>query len=172
MLHKPLSLAGAAFHRTRRWPTGESANVGERSIVKRTDAKDDAPIGGLNEGLSRGRSVVSGLQRKRALGSGWGTWIRTKTNRVRVCCATVTPFPKDGRGAHIEALNASVQSFPQARAGFPRRAPGARRRPRFSPAPVRIPGVRPDHGPAPPVHRIRSSHRSSGSRRPEPSRGS
>lgn len=24
---------------------------------------------------------------------GWGTWIRTKTNRVRVCCATVTPFP-------------------------------------------------------------------------------
>src|SRR5215467_10292638 len=25
---------------------------------------------------------------------GWGTWIRTKTNRVRVCCATVTPFPK------------------------------------------------------------------------------
>ena len=25
--------------------------------------------------------------------SGWGTWIRTKTNRVRVCCATVTPFP-------------------------------------------------------------------------------
>ena len=26
-------------------------------------------------------------------GSGWGTWIRTKTNRVRVCCATVTPFP-------------------------------------------------------------------------------
>ena len=26
-------------------------------------------------------------------GIGWGTWIRTKTNRVRVCCATVTPFP-------------------------------------------------------------------------------
>ena len=26
-------------------------------------------------------------------GFGWGTWIRTKTNRVRVCCATVTPFP-------------------------------------------------------------------------------
>ena len=26
-------------------------------------------------------------------GTGWGTWIRTKTNRVRVCCATVTPFP-------------------------------------------------------------------------------
>src|SRR5581483_144518 len=26
--------------------------------------------------------------------TGWGTWIRTKTNRVRVCCATVTPFPK------------------------------------------------------------------------------
>src|SRR5437879_11970871 len=25
--------------------------------------------------------------------AGWGTWIRTKTNRVRVCCATVTPFP-------------------------------------------------------------------------------
>jgi hypothetical protein len=25
--------------------------------------------------------------------NGWGTWIRTKTNRVRVCCATVTPFP-------------------------------------------------------------------------------
>jgi hypothetical protein len=28
---------------------------------------------------------------------GWGTWIRTKTNRVRVCCATVTPFPKLSR---------------------------------------------------------------------------
>ena len=28
-----------------------------------------------------------------ALAAGWGTWIRTKTNRVRVCCATVTPFP-------------------------------------------------------------------------------
>jgi hypothetical protein len=27
------------------------------------------------------------------LWAGWGTWIRTKTNRVRVCCATVTPFP-------------------------------------------------------------------------------
>jgi hypothetical protein len=26
---------------------------------------------------------------------GWGTWIRTKTNRVRVCCATVTPFPTE-----------------------------------------------------------------------------
>jgi hypothetical protein len=32
---------------------------------------------------------------------GWGTWIRTKTNRVRVCCATVTPFP-------TEALDLSV----------------------------------------------------------------
>src|SRR5581483_1427309 len=30
---------------------------------------------------------------RRRLVSGWGTWIRTKTNRVRVCCATVTPFP-------------------------------------------------------------------------------
>src|SRR5579872_2319184 len=30
---------------------------------------------------------------RRRLLSGWGTWIRTKTNRVRVCCATVTPFP-------------------------------------------------------------------------------
>jgi hypothetical protein len=28
-----------------------------------------------------------------SLRTGWGTWIRTKTNRVRVCCATVTPFP-------------------------------------------------------------------------------
>ena len=28
-----------------------------------------------------------------ASAAGWGTWIRTKTNRVRVCCATVTPFP-------------------------------------------------------------------------------
>jgi hypothetical protein len=27
--------------------------------------------------------------------AGWGTWIRTKTNRVRVCCATVTPFPNE-----------------------------------------------------------------------------
>ena len=29
--------------------------------------------------------------------TGWGTWIRTKTNRVRVCCATVTPFPNGFR---------------------------------------------------------------------------
>src|SRR5690348_2877536 len=30
----------------------------------------------------------------RATAGRWlGTWIRTKTNRVRVCCATVTPFP-------------------------------------------------------------------------------
>jgi hypothetical protein len=35
----------------------------------------------------------TGSQLKCAYGAGWGTWIRTKTNRVRVCCATVTPFP-------------------------------------------------------------------------------
>ncbi len=34
--------------------------------------------------------------------AGWGTWIRTKTNRVRVCCATVTPFPTED--ADIAAL--------------------------------------------------------------------
>ena len=35
---------------------------------------------------------------------GWGTWIRTKTNRVRVCCATVTPFP-NGIPRRINALD-------------------------------------------------------------------
>jgi hypothetical protein len=34
---------------------------------------------------------------------GWGTWIRTKTNRVRVCCATVTPFP-NGIAEQIQYL--------------------------------------------------------------------
>ena len=34
---------------------------------------------------------------------GWGTWIRTKTNRVRVCCATVTPFP-NGLPSAINSL--------------------------------------------------------------------
>jgi hypothetical protein len=34
---------------------------------------------------------------------GWGTWIRTKTNRVRVCCATVTPFP-NGLSSLINSL--------------------------------------------------------------------
>ena len=34
---------------------------------------------------------------------GWGTWIRTKTNRVRVCCATVTPFP-NGIAGRIQWL--------------------------------------------------------------------
>src|SRR5262249_18934983 len=37
---------------------------------------------------------------------GWGTWIRTKTNRVRVCCATVTPFPIEG--ADLTALLSEV----------------------------------------------------------------
>ena len=40
----------------------------------------------------------------RAAGAaGWGTWIRTKTNRVRVCCATVTPFP-NGLPSAINSL--------------------------------------------------------------------
>ena len=43
--------------------------------------------------------------------AGWGTWIRTKTNRVRVCCATVTPFPTEA--SDIAALFLEVlQSGP------------------------------------------------------------
>jgi hypothetical protein len=38
---------------------------------------------------AREKNSKSGAARE----GGWGTWIRTKTNRVRVCCATVTPFP-------------------------------------------------------------------------------
>jgi hypothetical protein len=41
-----------------------------------------------DRGLSPKDASISGFLR-----GGWGTWIRTKTNRVRVCCATVTPFP-------------------------------------------------------------------------------
>jgi hypothetical protein len=43
--------------------------------------------------------------------AGWGTWIRTKTNRVRVCCATVTPFPTEA--LDFAALFVKVlQDFP------------------------------------------------------------
>ena len=45
----------------------------------------------------------TGSQLKCAYGAGWGTWIRTKTNRVRVCCATVTPFP-NGIAEQIQLL--------------------------------------------------------------------
>jgi hypothetical protein len=48
--------------------------------------------------MSRKRGPARGLKQetqamRAARAAGWGTWIRTKTNRVRVCCATVTPFP-------------------------------------------------------------------------------
>jgi hypothetical protein len=42
--------------------------------------------------------------------AGWGTWIRTKTNRVRVCCATVTPFPNEA--LDLSALSLEVLQYP------------------------------------------------------------
>ena len=63
--------------------------------------KVTAPDGSVSQTADHGLAVTE----TNALGSdrypiglritvfGWGTWIRTKTNRVRVCCATVTPFP-------------------------------------------------------------------------------
>ena len=43
--------------------------------------------------------------------AGWGTWIRTKTNRVRVCCATVTPFP-NGLSSLINGLCGYLDKSP------------------------------------------------------------
>jgi hypothetical protein len=43
--------------------------------------------------VDQARGVLTFLVAQKKLG--WGTWIRTKTNRVRVCCATVTPFPNE-----------------------------------------------------------------------------
>ena len=48
----------------------------------------------------QGASELAGV---RIAAAGWGTWIRTKTNRVRVCCATVTPFP-NGLPSEINSL--------------------------------------------------------------------
>ncbi len=41
---------------------------------------------------------------------GWGIGIRTPTNRVRVCRATVTPFPNagDSDNRHILCLRVSI----------------------------------------------------------------
>ncbi len=56
---------------------------------------------------------------------GWGTWIRTKTNRVRVCCATVTPFPKN----HPRYQQLSWMSGHLGAAGSPAKSASARVRP-------------------------------------------
>ena len=45
------------------------------------------------EDQRRGGDIRTWSRPSALRGTGWGTWIRTKTNRVRVCCATVTPFP-------------------------------------------------------------------------------
>ena len=60
-----------------------------------------------------GASGEEGRRRpkRRGIRLGWGTWIRTKTNRVRVCCATVTPFPTEA--LDISALFSEIfQSEP------------------------------------------------------------
>ena len=75
--------------------------VGKRPIIRQTPCalaitseavrrmRDAQPAS------ARGKARAADRRRARIFDRGWGTWIRTKTNRVRVCCATVTPFPTE-----------------------------------------------------------------------------
>ena len=83
--------AGAASIRcSLRPPSREGPTIEQNSGALRREIAVRCSI----DGRSTRRAEVRTWSRPSALRrAGWGTWIRTKTNRVRVCCATVTPFP-------------------------------------------------------------------------------